>query len=93
LFGELSIADLAIASMFRNAAFVRYSIDESRWPKTARFCREALALACFTKLQPFEAKMLRVPWPHHRAALAELGAPISAETFVTDAPRRGVMTI
>jgi glutathione S-transferase len=93
LFGELSIADLAIASMFRNAAFVRYSIDESRWPKTASFCREALALPCFAKLQPFEAKMLRTPWPQHRAALEELGAPISAETFMTETPRHGVMTI
>ena len=47
LFGEVSIADLAIACFFRNAAFARYSVDRARWPRTAGFVERALRLPCF----------------------------------------------
>ena len=39
------------------------------------------------------SSMLRVPVPQQRDALRVLGAPISAETFGTSSPRRGVMPI
>src|SRR6185295_13496017 len=35
--GALSIADIAIATFFRNAAFARYRVDAARWPRTAAF--------------------------------------------------------
>jgi hypothetical protein len=44
-------------------------------------------------VQPFEDKMIRTPLARHRAVLAELGAPLTAETFGTTTPRRGVMSI
>jgi glutathione S-transferase len=93
IFGALSIADISIAAFFRNAGFARYSVDAARWPLTAAFVERVLALDAFTRLKPFEDKLLRTPIARHRAALAELGAPLTAETYATAAPRPGVMRI
>jgi glutathione S-transferase len=91
-FGEhVSVADIAIACFFRNATFARFQVDPARWPKTAAFVERVLALDSFAKLTPFENKSMRTPIAHHRAALAEMGAPIMAETYGTDTPRRGLM--
>src|SRR5262249_19771170 len=42
-FGALSIADVAIASFFRNAAFARLTVDAARWPRTAALVARVLA--------------------------------------------------
>ncbi len=91
--GELSIADISVAAFFRNAAFSRYSVDAGRWPATAAFVERVLSLECFQRLKPFEDRMLRTPIPKHRAALAEMGAPLTAGSCVTAEPRRGIMRI
>jgi glutathione S-transferase len=93
LFGAPCIADLSIACFFRNAAFARFTVDAGRWPKSAGFVERVLALEAFERLRPFEERMLRTPIPQQRAALAELGAPLTAESFATATPRRGVMPI
>ena len=93
LFGSLGIADVSIATFLRNAAFARYKVDATRWPLTAQYADRVLAQECFVKLQPFEAVMLRTRIPDQRACLAAAGAPLSAETMGTDAPRRGVMRL
>jgi len=89
LFGPLSIADISLAVFFRNAAFARFRIDEARWPHTAAFIGRVLATAPFQRLKPFEDRSMRVPPAEQRAALAELGAPLTTETFGTTQPRRG----
>lgn len=91
VFGALSIADISLACFFRNAAFSRFTIDAARWPLTAAFIARVLALPGFQKLKPFEDKMMRTPPPRHRAALAELGAPLMKETYGTETAQRGVM--
>ncbi len=93
LFGTVSIADISIASFFRNAAFARYTVDAGRWPRTAGFVERVLALPSFKRLEPFEDKMIRTPIPQQREALAEIGAPLTQETYGTSTPRRGVMPI
>jgi len=93
LFGAPSIADIAIATFFRNAAFARFSVDGARWPRTAGFVDRVLGLESFERLKPFEEKLIRTPLSRHRAVLADMGAPLTAETCGTDAPRRGVMRI
>lgn len=94
LFGEIGVADIAIAAFFRNAAFSRYQVDAERWPRTAAFVDRALGHECLQKLVPFENASLRVPPPKQRAALEAAGAPLCAETLGTDAPpRRGIMSI
>jgi len=93
LFGTLSVADVAVATFFRNAAFARFTIDAARWPLTASFVERVLRIDSFAKLLSFEKMLLRTPVAQHRAALAEIGAPLTSDTFGTATPRRGVMNI
>jgi len=93
LFARPSIADIAIAVFFRNAAFARFTVDAARWPRTASFVDRILGLESFERLKPFEEKLIRTPIARHRAVLAEMGVPLTSETYGTDAPRRGVMRI
>ena len=93
LFGAISVADIALAAFFRNAAFARYPIDAARWPKTAAYAGRTLDHPGFVKLRPFEELLLRTPIANHRTALKDAGAPVSAETFGTSVPRRGLLTI
>ena len=89
LFGTLSIGDIALAVFFRNAAFAGFTVDAERWPRTASFVDRVLASPPFQRLQPFEDRSLRTRPTKVRAALAELGAPLTPDTYGTDTPRRG----
>jgi glutathione S-transferase len=93
VFGNPTIADVAIGCFFRNAALARFAVDAARWPRTAGFVERVLGLDAFQRLEPFEDRMMRTPIPRHRAALAEMGAPLTSETYGTATPRRGVMQI
>jgi glutathione S-transferase len=93
LFGALGIADIAVAVFLGNAAFARFTIDPQRWPATAAFVDRVLAEECLTRLQAFEAIVLRTPIPEQRAALAAAGAPVCAETVGGAVPRPGVMRV
>lgn len=93
LAGSLSLGDVAVASFFRNAAFSRFRVDAGRWPITAAFVARVLDLPSFARLAPFEERLMRTPVAQHRAVLAEMGAPLTRETYGTSAPRRGVMQI
>lgn len=93
VFGDVSIADIAIASFFRNAAFVRYQIDAARWPRTAAFIERALALPAFRALAGFEERSLRTPLAEQRAMLADMGAPLTPTTCGNAPPRYGVMRL
>jgi glutathione S-transferase len=92
LFGELSRADIAIASFFRNAAFARWTPDAARWPRTAGFAQRVLGLESFVRLRRYEEASLRNPMPKHREVLAALGAPIMQDSYGTTTPRPGVLT-
>jgi glutathione S-transferase len=93
LFGGPSIADIAIAAFFRNAAFAGYTIDASRWPRCAGHVARVLALESFARLARFEECSMRTPPAEQRAVLERMGAPIASESFGTESPRRGVMAI
>ncbi|MBW2940766.1 glutathione S-transferase family protein [Zhongshania aquimaris] len=93
LFGNVTIADISVASFFRNAAFARYQLDESRWPKVCRYVQDLLQMDCFTKLHQFELICLKTPIQQHRQALLRAGAPISEHTFGTDTPQAGIVSI
>lgn len=94
LFGaEPTIPDLTIAALFRNLELARFRVDAERWPRTAAFLARAFALDELARLRPFEEVMLRTPPAQHRAALAELGAPLSRDTFDTGVPRPGIMRL
>ena len=93
LFGALSIADVSIATFFRNAGFARFSIDASHWPRTAAFVVRVLAAEPFQRLAKLEDKLVRTPISEHRKVLTELGVRLSEETLASATPRRGVMPI
>lgn len=92
-FGALSIADLAVASFLRNAAFARFAIDAARWPRTAAWVARTQAAPPLAALRPFEECLLKTPIAQAREALAALGAPLTRATCATTTPRRGVMPI
>jgi glutathione S-transferase len=93
LFGAFSIADISIATFFRNAAYARYAVDAGRWPKVAAYVERILAEEPFAKLKKFEDLSSRTPIDKQRTALKEAGAPISARTYATTQPRRGVLQL
>ena len=93
LFGECSVADIAWASMFRNAALVRYEIDRARWPRSAALISRVLDLPSFVRLRPLEEIMLKTPIPEHRAALRAAGAPVTESTLGTPRPTRSLFEI
>lgn len=92
-FGALSIADVAIACYFRNAGWVRFQIDAARWPLASGWMARTLATPAFQKLARIEDAILRTPIHEQRAALKALGAPVSADTYMSTTARRGIMPI
>jgi glutathione S-transferase len=92
-FGALGLADVAPACFFRNAGWVRFQIDSSKWPRAAAWMARTLASPPFAKLAALEDGILRTPIPEQREKLRSLGAPISADTLAATSPRRGVMAI
>jgi glutathione S-transferase len=92
LFDGLGIADIAIASFFRNAAFARYAVDAGRWPITAAFVARVLDQPSFQAVRGFEELQMRTPIPRQRDALREAGAPVSERTLGTASARRGILS-
>ena len=93
LFGDIGIADIAIASLFRNAAYAGFEPDGARWPRTARFVGEALAHPCIAALLPFEDVQRGAAIKGRRQALLDAGAPLTSETYGEREPRQGVMRL
>ncbi|NQD95318.1 glutathione S-transferase family protein [Pseudomonas sp. CrR25] len=92
LFGALSIADIAIVSVLRNAQLARYQLDAVRWPKLASFVEATLAQPAFVRLAAFEKVCARTPIAQQREALREAGAPLSAHSYGRREPVRGPMS-
>jgi glutathione S-transferase len=93
LFGEIGLADIAIASFFRNAAYAGFAIDATRWPKTAAFVERTLAHDCIGRFKPFEDAQLGTDPKGRRAALLAAGAPLTETSVGTRQPIRGMMRL
>ena len=91
-FGEIGIADIAVAAFFRNASFAAFTPDENRWPATAALVTRTLAHPAFEKLRAFEDLSVRTPIEKHREALARAGAPLTPDTLATPSPRPGILS-
>ena len=92
-FGNLGLADIAPACFFRNAGFARFRINAGRWPRAAAWMERTLATPPFVRLAALEEAIVRTPIAGHRAALQAAGAPISAASFGSPTPRRGMMPL
>jgi glutathione S-transferase len=93
LFGDFGLADISIASFFRNAAYAGFGPDAGRWPRVARFVRAALAHDAFAATKAFEDIQRSVDVKGRRHALLDAGAPLTAETLGVATPRKGKMRL
>ena len=93
LFDSFGLADISVATFFRNGFHAGFTIDEARWPRTAAFAERALDHPAFASTLPFEQAQLSTNPAGRRAALLAAGAPLVAESVGTREPRRGVMTL
>ncbi|MGZ8350476.1 MAG: glutathione S-transferase family protein [Allosphingosinicella sp.] len=93
LFGEIGLADISIATFFRNGAYVGFEVDAARWPRTAGFVARTLGHRLFADLLPFEQVQIGASPQGRRQALLAAGAPLTEVTLGTREPRRGIMTL
>jgi glutathione S-transferase len=94
LFGDrIGLADIAIATFFRNGAYVGWEPDPEQWPRVAAFVGRALAQDCFARYLPFEQVQIGTTPQRRRDALLAAGAPLTAQTLGTREPKRGVMRL
>jgi glutathione S-transferase len=56
VFGDLTVADLALASPFVNAGYARYTIDAARWPKTSALVERVKSHSAVAPLLEAEAR-------------------------------------
>ncbi len=90
---RIGIADIAIASFFRNAAYAGFEPDPARWPRTAAFVARTLALPCLADLARYEDVQRSADIKGRRQALLDAGARLTAESVGTREARKGVMTL
>lgn len=93
LFGEFGLADIAIASFFRNASYAGFEPDGGRWPRVTNFVGRALAHEAFESTRRFEDIQRSVDIKGRRQALLDAGAPLAPETLGLATPRKGMMRL
>jgi glutathione S-transferase len=93
LFGDIGVADIAIASFFRNGAYAGFSVDAARWPRTAAFVERTLAHPCIATLLPLEDVQRNADIKGRRQALLDAGARLTPTTLGEREPRRGMMRL
>jgi glutathione S-transferase len=55
IFGDLTVADLALASPFVNAGYAQYTIDSTKWPKVSALVERVKAHSAMAPLLAAEA--------------------------------------
>jgi len=91
VFGELSIADLAIAIPFSNLKWARVEPDVSHWPGTCAWIERTLATTALAKLTSIADKLVRIPPNLHRETWVTLGVHLTDATIAGDKPRSSIM--
>lgn len=93
LFGsqEPMVADISIASFFRNLSFARgdHLLDPQKYPSLSKFVARVLAHPALSSLVPYETVCMKVSPVKSREALKKIGCPITETTVGTDVPRQG----
>lgn len=93
LVGDFGLADISIASFFRNADLCDFQLDADRWSRTARFIAAAYAHPVFERLYEIEKVQWSVPIAERRDALIAIGARVSEKTYGLAKPRQGIMRL
>ncbi len=93
LAGEFGLADIAVASFFRNANYAGFTIDAAHWPRAAAYIERTLAQPVFEKLLRFEKIQLGTSIAGRRQALLDAGATLTEHSLGERTPRRGIMPL
>ena len=93
LFGDIGVADISIASFFRNGHYAGFTIDARRWPRTSAFVERTLAHSCIADLLRFEDVQRSADIKGRRQALLDAGAKLTETTLGERQPRKGMMTL
>jgi glutathione S-transferase len=93
LFGDIGVADISIASFFRNGAYAGFSVDAKRWPTTAAYVERTLAHPCIADLLRFEDVQRNADIKGRRQALLDAGARLTQTTMAVREPRKGLMRL
>jgi glutathione S-transferase len=93
LFDDIGVADIAIASFFRNGDYAGFSVDAVRWPRTAAYVKRTLGHPCVAALLPLEDVQRNADIKGRRRALLDAGARLTAETMGVREPRKGMMRL
>jgi glutathione S-transferase len=93
IFGEIGLADIAIASFFQNGFYAGFSIDARRWPRSAAFVEGVLGHPCFAPLLEYEAIQRNADIKGRRQALLDAGVKLTETTMGVREPRRGTMRL
>ena len=93
LFGDIGLADISIATFFRNGSYAGFDIDADRWPQAAGWVSRTLAHACFVDLFRFEEVQRSADIRGRRQALLDAGARLTERTLGEREPRRVMMRL
>lgn len=93
LFGEIGLADIAIASFFQNGSYAGYSIDAERWRRTAGLVARTLAHPCIAELLKYEEIQRNADIKGRRQALLDAGVRLTDTTMGLREPRKGMMRL
>ncbi|HZU51922.1 MAG TPA: glutathione S-transferase family protein [Sphingomicrobium sp.] len=93
LFGNIGVADIALASFFRNAAYAGFTVDAERWPRTAGAVERTLNHPCMASLLPLEDVQRNASIKGRRQALLDAGASLTSTTLGVREPRHGMMQL
>tara|TARA_R110002096_G_scaffold314847_1_gene509024 strand:+ start:219 stop:917 length:699 start_codon:yes stop_codon:yes gene_type:complete len=66
MFGDISIADLAVTGMFLNARFAEWEIDAVRWPKFTAYLEYVYAHPIVAKYNALANKLRALPHTEHQ---------------------------
>ena len=93
LFGEIGLADIAIASFFQNGFYAAFTVDADRWPRTAAFVERTLADPCIAPLLKYEEIQRNADIKGRRQALLDAGVRLTETTMGLREPRKGMMCL
>lgn len=93
LFGEIGLADISIATFFRNGSYAGFEVDARRWPTVASFVERTLSHPCIASLLPLEDVQRNADIKGRRQALLDAGARLTGETLGVREPKRGMMPL
>lgn len=91
--GEFALGDIAVAVMFRNMRYARWTPDDTKWPKTARWIARCEAHPVLAKLNGWADGIISTPVPEQRARAIDVGVPVAPVSLLAEGPpSRGPMT-